>query len=78
MGLPESLQKVKPVGQVVAVDDDRIELTLRQQIRGGQDLRANLDVDRELLQCRTQHSEQSSVPADEKRVQIHSTFDTSG
>jgi len=26
MGLPESLQKVKPVGQVVAVDDDRIDL----------------------------------------------------
>ncbi len=76
--LAKRFQEITAVLQVVAVDDDRIELALRQQIVARLGPCANLDIDRDLLQCRTQHAEQSGILADEKRVQIHGIFDTSG
>ncbi len=78
LGLTQRFQQITAVLQVVAVDDDRIELALHQHIVAGLDAWANLDIDRDLLQCRTQHGEQGGILADEKRVQIHGIFDTSG
>src|ERR1700687_236403 len=57
LGPAERPQEIKAILQIVAVDDDRIELALRQQIVTGLELCANLDLDRDLLQCRTQHAE---------------------
>src|SRR5208337_2235569 len=78
LGLAQALQETNTVFEVVAVNNDRIVLALRQQIVSGLGLGANLDIDRDVLQRRTQHAEQVGVSADEKRVQIHDFFDTSG
>src|ERR1700674_373751 len=68
LSLTERAQEIKAVLQVIAVYDDCVELALRQQIVAGSGPCANLDIDRDLLQRRTQHVEQAGIVADEKRV----------
>jgi hypothetical protein len=71
LSLAQRLQQIDAILQVVAVNDDRIELALSEQIAAGFGPFANVDVDGNLLQRGPQHREQAGILADEERFQIH-------
>ena len=78
LGLAKSLEEIESVLQIVAVDDDCVELALRQEIAAGMELGANYDIDGDILQRGTQYSKQIGVTAEEEGVQIHGIFDIIG